>query len=75
MESEKPETEALKRLWLLRQGVGATTGWRSRKNSWSGNKRGLVAEGRSVILDMEITNNVDKSSLSGSEPGAKIMEK
>lgn len=33
-----------------------------------------MAEGRIIYLDVEITRNVEKSSLSGREPGAKIMK-
>lgn len=34
-----------------------------------------MVEGRIINLDVEITQNVDKSNLSGNEPRAKIMEK
>ena len=34
-----------------------------------------MAEGRIINLNVEITQNVDESNLSGNEPRAKIMEK
>lgn len=47
----------------------------ARRTAGQGTREARMVEGRIINLDVEITQNVDKSDLSGNEPRAKIMEK
>ena len=47
----------------------------ARRTAGQGTRETWMVEGRIINLDLEITRNVDKSDLSGSEPRAKITEK
>lgn len=69
MESELPEIEDL----VTETRSKCDHGWERLRGEQVREQR-PVAEGRIIYLDVEITRNVEKSSLSGSEPGAKIMK-
>lgn len=47
----------------------------ARRTAGQGTREAWMAEGRIINLNVEITQNVDESNLSGNEPRAKIMEK
>lgn len=72
VESELPEIEDLKT--VVTETRSKCDHGRERLRGEQVREQRRVAQGRIIYLDVEITRNVEKSSLSGSEPGAKIMK-